>query len=523
MGSSKNIVIIGAGPGGLAAAMLLSSQGYRVQVFEKQGYVGGRTSRLQVGEYSFDRGPTFMMMPQIIEGLFRSVGRSLHDYLHMVEVDPLYRLQFGDVKFEPTRDKARMEEQMNQLFPGEWSGYQRYLREEGLKFERVMPLLQRPFTRLTDYIRSDLAKALPRLHLTDTVYGRLSKYFKDERLRYAFAFQSKYLGMSPWECPGTFTMLSYIEHAYGLWHPIGGVNRMCEAMAEVVREQNGDIHLNTGAAQVITSKGKAVGVELENGERVMADHVVINADFGTAVTKLFRPEQLRKYRPEKLEKMKLSCSTYMLYLGVKRKIYMPHHTVMFADDYASNVRDMMHGRLSKDASIYVHNPGAVDPTLAPEGKTALYVLMPVANLQGETDWSSPEQLAAVRQQMLDRLEREPEMKGITEDIEVEKVITPLDWQQSMHVYKGAAFNLAHSVDQMMILRPHNRFEDAENCWLVGGGTHPGSGLPTILESARISSELLMRQDGRTFAPTADQTLATSGQQALTLLHKEGMR
>ncbi|MFS0727318.1 phytoene desaturase family protein [Paenibacillus sp. 1P07SE] len=523
MGLLKKVAIIGAGPGGLAAAMLLSSQGYQVHVLEKQSYVGGRTSRLQIGDYLFDRGPTFMMMPQIIEGLFHSVGRSLHDYVQMVEVDPLYRLQFGNVKFEPTRDKKRMEEQMNQLFPGEWAGYQRYLKEESLKFERVMPLLQRPFTRLTDYIRSDLARALPRLHLTDTVYSRLAKYFKDERLRYAFAFQSKYLGMSPWECPGTFTMLSYIEHAYGLWHPIGGVNRMCEAMAEVVLEQGGEIHLSSGASHVLTERGKAVGVQLESGERLASDHVVINADFGTAVTQLFRPEQLRKYRPEKLEKLKLSCSTYMLYLGVNRKIDMPHHTVMFADDYAGNVKDMMRGTLSEDASIYVHNPGAVDPTLAPEGKTALYALMPVANLDGETDWRDSSQLAAIRAQMLRRMEQEPEMAGIAGDIEVEHVITPLDWQQSMYVYKGAAFNLAHSVDQMMILRPHNRFEDADNCWLVGGGTHPGSGLPTILESARISTELLMQQDGRAFTKVAGQQLAAGGQTAVPLLHKGGLR
>ncbi|GBF73969.1 phytoene desaturase [Paenibacillus sp. 598K] len=511
MGMNPRVIVIGAGPGGLAAAMLLSSQGYQVHILEKQAYIGGRTSRLQVGDYRFDRGPTFMMMPQIIEGLFRSVGRSLHDYLEMVEVDPLYRLQFGDVRFEPTRDKRRMQEQMDRLFPGEWAGYERYMKQEGLKFERVMPLLQRPFTRLTDYIRADLAKALPRLHLTDTVYSRLAKYFKDERLRYAFAFQSKYLGMSPWECPGTFTMLSYIEHAYGLWHPIGGVNRMCEAMAEVVREQGGELSLGTGVAQVITSGGKAVGVELDNGERLMAEHVIVNADFGTAVTKLFRPEQLRKYRPEKLQKLKLSCSTYMLYLGVNRKIDMPHHTVMFADEYAANVRDMMAGRLSEDASIYVHNPGVVDPTLAPEGKTALYVLMPVANLNGETDWSDPQQLAIVRERILRRLEREPELRGLSRHIEVEHVITPLDWEQSMYVYKGAAFNLAHSIDQMMTFRPHNRFEDAGNCWLVGGGTHPGSGLPTILESARISVELLMQQDGRRFVSADGALQAASGQ------------
>lgn len=490
----RSVVVVGAGPGGLAASMLLSAQGYKVTVVEKQPHVGGRTSEVRLGDYRFDRGPTFLMMPQLLEELFQSVGRSVNDYLKMIQVDPLYRLQFGDVKFEPSMDREQTARQIEALFPGEAAGYLRFLHEEGDKFDKVMPLLRRPFTRLSDYLKADVFKALPRLHLTDTVYSRLSRYFHDERMKSAFAFQAKYLGMSPWECPGTFTILSYIEHAYGLWHPIGGVNRICEAMAQVTEELGGEVRLSCGAAGIMTEGGRAVGVELENGETLRADHVVINADFGTAVTKLFKPEQLNRYKPERLAKLRFSCSTYMLYLGVNRTIDMPHHTVLFATDYERNVRDIIDGRLTEDASIYVHNPSAVDPTLAPAGKSALYVLMPVPNLDGETDWSDPQVREQVRRRVLDRLEREPQLQGLSEQIEVEEALTPLDWEQSFYVYKGAAFNIGHSVNQMMMLRPHNRFQDVGHCWLVGGGTHPGSGLPTILESARISAEMLMEQD-----------------------------
>ncbi|PZD94075.1 phytoene desaturase [Paenibacillus sambharensis] len=496
MNTTGTVVVIGAGPGGLAAAMLLASQGYRVKVMEKQAYVGGRTSAVKLGDYRFDRGPTFLMMPGLLEDMFHSVGRSLHDYVQLKEIDPLYRLQFGSIRFEATRDRKRMLAEIERCFPGESAGYERFMEEEGKKFKRVMPLLQRPFQRVADYVKPDVLRALPRLNLRDTVYGRLSRYFQDERLRYAFAFQAKYLGMSPWECPGTFTILSYIEHAFGLWHPIGGVNRICGAMADVTCELGGTIHLNSGVKQVLTSGGRAAGVLLESGERVDADHVVINADFGTAVTQLFEPGQLRKYNTDKINSLKLSCSAYMLYLGVNRRIDLPHHTVMFADDYPRNVRELMGGSLSGDASIYVHNPSAIDPTMAPEGKSALYVLMPAPNLKGATDWSDERVKAEVKAYVLDRLEREPELAGLRSDIEEEAVITPLDWEQSIHVYQGAAFNIAHSVDQMMMLRPHNRFQDARNCWLVGGGTHPGSGLPTILESARISAGLIMKSDGK---------------------------
>lgn len=489
------VAVIGAGPGGLAAAMLLSGQGYRVTVYEKQAHIGGRASRLQLGEYIFDRGPTFLMMPELLEEMFRSVGRSLGDYVELIPLDPLYRLRFGELDFYPTSDREQMAERIEELFPGNGAGYRRFMKEESEKFRRVSPLLQRSFAKPSDYIARDVFAALPRLHATDNVYNRLSKYFTDERLIYSFTFQAKYLGMSPWECPGTFTILSYLEHAFGLHHPVGGVNRICEAMGEVVREFGGDILASAGIKRVLTRGGKAVGVELEAGERLAYDHVVINADFATAMNTLFEPGQLRKYTPEKLAAKKYSCSTYMLYLGVNRKPDLPHHNILFADDYRRNVNEMMAGKtLSKDASVYLHNPGATDATLAPAGKSALYALMPVPNLAGNVHWASREEEA--RSILLDKLERLPELKGLSSDIEVESALTPLGWRDDFGVYRGATFNLAHTLDQMMMLRPHNRFQEAENCWLVGGGTHPGSGLPTIFESARISVGLLMEQDRR---------------------------
>ncbi|NRF91956.1 phytoene desaturase [Paenibacillus frigoriresistens] len=491
--SLGKVAVIGAGPGGLAAAMELAGRGYQVTVYEKQPYIGGRTSRVQLGEYKFDRGPTFFMMPQLLEEMFQSVNRSLHDYVKLIELDPLYRLQFGDVHFSPTRDEAQMLERIEELFPGNGQGYLRFMKEEGEKFNRVSPLLQRPFGKLSDYISHDVFQALPRLNAIGSVYDRLSRYFSDERLKYAFTFQAKYLGMSPWECPGTFTILAYLEHKFGLFHPIGGVNRVCQAMAEVIREYDGVIATSCSVKRVLSKNGKAVGLLLDSGDKIDADHIIINADFATAMSRLFEPGELRKYSPAKLAKKKYSCSTYMMYLGVDREIKMPHHTVLFAENYRANVHDIMTKKvLSQDASIYIHNPGIIDASLAPQGKTALYALMPVPNLSANVNWD--EQQERVKEAMLNRMEQEPELKGFSSHIKEEAIISPLHWRNDHDVYEGATFNLAHTLDQMMLLRPHNRFEELGNCWLVGGGTHPGSGLPTIFESARISTRLLMAQD-----------------------------
>lgn len=492
MKMKQRVVVVGAGPGGLAVSMILASQGYDVTVYEKQPHVGGRTSKLKLGEYSFDLGPTFFMMPSILEEMFQMVGRNLHDYVKVHEVDPLYTLKFGDVSFSPTRNQQKMLEEIEEKFPGNRQGYERFMTIEGEKFEKVTKLLQQPFTKLTDFLTRNMINALPKLNALDTVYGRLSNYFNDERLKWAFSFQAKYLGMSPWECPGTFTILSYLEHRHGLFHPIGGVNQICEAMARVIKEFGGKIHTNTGVKQVLVENRRAVGVLLEKGEKIDCEDVILNADFGHAATKLFDQKDLRKYRKDRLEKKKLSCSTYMLYLGVNKPLDLPHHMILFANDYEKNVNDMTKAmKLSEDSSIYVHNPSQLDPTLAPEGKSSLYVLMPVPNLQAYINWELEKE--KVREKILTRLEAEPELRDIRSKIEVEKMVTPLEWQNDYYVYKGATFSLAHSLDQMMYFRPHNRFEDVEHCFLVGGGTHPGSGLPTIFESAKISASLLNNQ------------------------------
>jgi len=489
---SKKVTVIGAGPGGLAVSMLLVAKGYEVVVYEKQSYIGGRTSRLTLGEYNFDLGPTFFMMPGILEEIFQMAGRQLQDYVQIQEINPLYTLKFKDLSFSPTRNYEEMIQEIENKFPGNGAGYDQFMKIEGEKFDRVTKLLQQPFTKITDLITRNMVSAFPKLNALDTVYGRLSNYFSDERLKWAFSFQAKYLGMSPWECPGTFTILSYLEHRFGLFHPIGGVNKLCEAMAQVIEEYGGKIHTGTGVKQVVVKEKKAVGVLLENGEMVPSDDVIINADFGHAATNLFKQRDLKKYRKENLEKKKLSCSTFMLYLGINKPLNLPHHMILFADDYKQNVDEMTKEmKLSEDPSIYVHNPSKIDPTLAPKGKSALYVLMPVPNLQADIDWEKEKH--GVREKILSRLELEPELHDIRSHIEVGKIVTPLDWQNEMYVYKGATFSLAHNLSQMMYFRPHNKFEDVNHCFLVGGGTHPGSGLPTIFESAKISATLLNQQ------------------------------
>ncbi|MFC7321368.1 phytoene desaturase family protein [Halobacillus campisalis] len=482
----KKIAIVGAGPGGLAAAMILASEGHDVHVFEKQGYVGGRNGHFNLGSYTFDIGPTFLSMPHIVEELFNQSHRNVHDYLDLVELAPMYELQFSDKRVPMYRDRTKMLAEIAKHFPGNEQGYLNFMEDTRKKMNALLPLLQTRHHRLRDYVSKRALKALPRLSLGKSVYDVLSDYFTDENLKIAFTFQAKYLGMSPWECPGAFSILSYMEHEYGVFHPLGGVNQLSKAMAKVTEEHGGAIHLNQGVQEFMLDGKRISSIKLDSGETFEADEVIVNADFAQAMSHLIKDDTLKKYSKEKIEKKKYSCSTFMIYAGVDKLYDMPHHTILFAEDYKKNVEEMTKDLvLSKEPSIYIHNASVTDPTLAPEGHSAIYILAPVPNNYAEIDWADKEE--QFKELVLNEVEQKTGFNNLRAHIVEEKVLTPMQWETDHFVHKGATFSMGHQLSQMMYFRPHNRFQEFDNCWLVGGGTHPGSGLPTILESARITT------------------------------------
>ena len=250
----KKIYVIGAGPGGLTSAMLLANAGYEVEVFEKENFVGGRTSAIQLGDYTFDRGPTFLNMMYLIREIFELTGRKLEDYVEPIALKPLYELVYADKRFTVSSNYEEMMNTIATTFPGNEQGYTRYLQETHKKLEALSPLLQRKMDSVTDLMSPEAIKALPELEFGKSLMDKLGEYFNDEELQLAFTFQSKYLGMSPWSCPGAFSILSYIEQAYGINHLKGGLNQLTKAMATVLEEMNVKIHLNTPIQEVVQYK-----------------------------------------------------------------------------------------------------------------------------------------------------------------------------------------------------------------------------------------------------------------------------
>ena len=486
----QKVGIVGAGPGGLGCAMLLARNGFDVTVFEQANDVGGRNAAIRLDDFIFDTGPTFLNMKFVLDDLFRLCGRDSSDYLKFKLLDPMYQLSFADRDIHMSSDKEKMREELERVFAGNIDGLNRFYAKEKIRFERIMPNLKRDFSSLASFISPKVIRAIPHVFAMNSVYDNLGRYFEDEKLRVCFTFQSKYLGMSPWECPAAFTMIPFVEHEFGIYHVMGGLNQLSQAMTKVVEEEGGTVRTNAKVKKLTTFGHKVTGIELQDGEILSFDQVVVNADFGYAFTNLVEPRKLRKYSQENIAKKRYSCSTFMLYLGLRKQYEAPHHNIVFAKDYRSNISDISLGRLSDDFSFYVQNACVTDKTLAPRGKSTVYILVPVPNNFSGIDWDKEK--TDYRLRVIDAVENRTSMSGISKQIEIEKMVTPEDWENYYCIYKGATFNLAHNIRQMLYFRPHNKFEELENCYLVGGGTHPGSGLPTIYLSSMISAGLIAK-------------------------------
>jgi phytoene desaturase len=355
-----------------------------------------------------------------------------------------------------------------------------------------------------------MLSALRHLRPHVSVDGDLRRYFADPRVRLAFSFQTKYLGMSPFQCPSLFTILSFLEYEHGVFHPIGGCGAVTEAMAALARRMGVDIRLEAPVERLDYRGDRPSGVVVR-GETFSADAVVVNGDFGDTVRRLVPERHRRRWPDAKIDRARPSCSTFMLYLGIEGDVGpLEHHTILLAREYERNIREIGAGILSQEPSVYVQHAGRTDPTMAPPGHASLYVLVPVPNLRADIDWRT--EAPRFRKLVLKRLEKLG-LNGIEERIRYERMLTPLDWRDSYAVSEGATFNLAHDLRQMLYFRPHNRF--GPGLYLVGGGTHPGSGLPVIFEGARITTRLLLDE----LAGTAQPPRWFSGARAASQLER----
>ena len=485
---------MGAGPGGLAAAMLLARSGVKVTVVEKRDHAGGRTSILEQDGFRFDVGPTFFLYPRVLKEIFAAAGYDLDKEVPMHRLDPQYRLVFGaGGELLATPNVEQMERAIAAISPEDAKRFHKFLARNRYKLESFLPFLESPFESWRDLMKPEMMKLLPLLKPWASLDSDLRLHFKDERIRLGFSFQSKYLGMSPFRCPSLFSILSFLEYEHGVFHPVGGCGAVTATMARLAEEMGVEILYDEPVDEVLMEKGRAIGIRTPK-RRLAADAVIVNADFAAAMQRMVPDRARKRWTDRRIASKRFSCSTFMMYLGIDgRYDDVSHHTIYLSKHYQQNLRDIedLH-RLSDDPSFYVQNAGVTDSTLAPKGQSTLYVLLPVTHETSNVDWRT--ETPRYRELALQQMERIG-LHDVRSRIRTERIMTPPGWRDGFGLYKGATFSMAHSLDQMLHLRPHNRFEDVPGMYLVGGGTHPGSGLPVIFESARITSRLLLQDLG----------------------------
>jgi phytoene desaturase len=399
-----------------------------------------------------------------------------------------------------------MEAEVSRLSPADRGSFTRFMEATREKFTRFAPFLEQPFESWMDLASPDLLKLMPILKPWRSLDAELGTFFSDERIRLAFTFQSKYLGMSPFRCPSLFSILSFLEYEHGVYHPIGGCGAVSNAMARIAQAMGVEIRYGEPVEGLEFAGRRITAVRTAAGTHP-ADATVVNADFARSMTRLVPDRLRRRWSDKKIASRRFSCSTFMLYLGIDgRYDDVAHHNIYLSADYRENLADIEHRHvLSRDPSMYVQNASITDPTLAPRGMSTLYLLIPVTHRHPNVDWRR--EGPRYREVALDQMERIG-IRGIRERIRYEKMLTPDDWQESYEIYRGATFNLSHDLGQMLHMRPHNRFEDVERMYLVGGGTHPGSGLPVIYSSARITTDLLLQDLGVGPAAVAERPVAS---------------
>ena len=487
---TKTVIVIGAGIGGLTAAIHLARRGLLVTVLEKNSRPGGRCNRLSRDGHHFDTGPTLFVMPLLYEAEFRALGTSIRDQLDLLRVDPTYHLVFDDSsQLALTSDMKSMQEQLETIQPGSYEGFQRYLKEGDRHYELTLDkLVNRKFFRASDFFNFQNLHLIFRLKALIHHYRNMSAYFDEPRLKSAFTFQDIYMGLSPFEAPATFSMMPYTELAHGVWYPRGGMYSVVESLMKLARQAGVEFAFNVSVERLDVDGNKTQSVVLSDGRSIKPDMVLANADLPYVYNNLLPKDREAK----RLARKRFSCSVISFFWGVDQTYEaLSPHTLFLADDYRENFESINQGMsLPINPSLYIHAPARLDPFMAPPGQDTLIAIVPVGHMSGNRDQNWGELRDTARQHVFRRL-RSLGINNVESHIKFEETYTPLSWHQRYNLEKGSTHGLAHTLMQMAYFRPSNRHSRYQNLYFVGASTHPGTGVPTAMVSGRLVSGRIM--------------------------------
>ncbi len=482
-------IVIGSGFGGLAAAIRLGARGYRVTVLEKLDQPGGRARVHRQDGFVFDAGPTIVTAPYLFEELWELCGKHMTDDVELRPMDPFYEIRFDDGEtFHYTGDAQAMRAEVARFSPGDLAGYERFMAAAKENFDvGFVKLGDVPFQRFTDMLK--VVPDMMRLASHRSVYGLVSKYFKDPRLRVVFSFHPLLIGGNPFSVTSIYSLISYLEKHWGVHFAMGGTNSLVTGLAGLIESQGNEIRLNTEVAEITVDQGRATGVRLADGTHLPADVVVSNGDTLWTYRNLVPASARKRWTDRRIDLASSSNSLFVWYFGTDRRYEdVAHHTIFLGPRYKGLLRDIFrHKRVADDFSLYLHRPTKTDPSLAPDGCDSFYVLSPVPHLESGTDWAAFAE--TYRRKIEARLEAHL-LPGLSKSVVSSRILTPKGFETDFLSLRGAAFGMQPVLWQSAWFRPHNRSEELPNLYIVGAGTHPGAGLPGVLSTAKILDRMV---------------------------------
>ena len=487
---SKKVIVIGSGFGGLNVATRLAAHGYQVELFEKRDKLGGRAYVYEINGFKFDGGPTVITAPWLFDETWELAGRKREEYFQLVPCDPFYRIfDHTGRSFNYNGDHQFILDQIDQWNPADKAGYERFMRTTKDIFETGMALIDKPFLKVTDMIK--VVPDLIRLQSYKSVYGYVSQFISDDFLRRCFSFHPLLIGGNPLDAASLYVLIHYLEREWGIHYALGGTGAIVHAYDRLMGELGVQVHLNSAVDEILVEGRKATGIRLADGTIHKADVVISNADVAWTYLNLLPSQYRRKNSDRRIKNLKYSMSLFVIYFGTKRRYTdtgLAHHNIILSERYNGLLSDIFAAKgLPEDFSLYLHMPTITDPSMAPEGHEAFYVLSPVPHLGAPTDWTK--QAKPYRDAIMNLLE-ERYLPDLQANIVAEHHIDPLHFQNTLNSYLGSAFSVQPILTQSAWFRPHNRSEDLDNLYFVGAGTHPGAGLPGVLSSAKIVDDLV---------------------------------
>jgi phytoene desaturase len=486
---AKKIIVIGSGFGGLASALRMRAKGFDVTLVEKHPDLGGRARVFKKDKFIFDGGPTVITAPYLFEELFSLYNKKISDYAKIVPLNLWYRFVFEDgEKFDYSADELSMRKEIEKFSKNDFSGFKKLVNFTEKIFDKgFTDLSAKPFNNVSFMIKQ--IPALLKLKSYQSVYKLVSSFISNEKLRRVFSMHPLLVGGNPFTTTSIYTLILFLEKKWGIHYALGGTGSVVKALEKLMEEENIKILKKSEVTEIIIKNKEVTGVKINNETVIDCDYIVCNSDPPNVYKNLIKSDNNYSFLfKQKIKRMDYSMGLFVYYFGSKKQYKeVAHHTIYFGKSYKEHLSKIFDKKkLSNDISYYLHRPSATDPSMAPEGQDAFYVLVPVPNNLSGINWGAHGE--KFKNLVLDKMDKSV-LPGIKENVVSDFFLTPDYFEKELSTLHGSGFSIQPKFTQSAYFRFHNQSEVFKNLYFVGAGTHPGAGIPGVLSSAKVLDEL----------------------------------